>query len=752
MRRLLSSSVLLLSCIAATAQVTEVSGMVSIPDTVSMEWGVCYAAQANGRSTQHKFTVRTPFKWKLRSSDTRTLLFVLPGHEDKIVDISTRTGRVDLGEIAMVPDDKLLDAATVSAEGTSLKFDMGNVSLDVAGDSLLRRMNLKDVLSRLPLVSVSPETRAINVSTGRFAVTINGRKNLALNSTNIDYITELLKGENVQSVSLDTSPTGRYGMYAAVIDIRVKEELTDFIAGLAGAYFTDAYNINGALGLTVKTGKAVTELSYKPAYTDSRQTQNSSIRTSIDNPDKTFAAYDTVKTAVDREHRLALNSSYNIGAKDVMFLNAEAKRNDADGLTTSSFADSFTSTDSDKDATDIGATLSWQHDFKSGREKLLTLQGGFTDKRTSYDRSINGIRNDNDTRASEWSAGVDFSHKPTNRFSYYITTGYRQRQYRSESGGTVLLNYPQRTVFCNGNIAYRCGKFSLQALGSYDRTKDLTAYGNLDYHIVAIYFPRTGQSVRLAAGRSIFRPDIKWLNTYEDNSTAGSTLTGNSSIRPDVTNSLLAGYSYMLGRRFQLNATATYRWSDNGAFREATISDDGRLMSTYVNTNGRRSLRIGGGMTWNPTDGISLSVDPRCAWNRYLWPGGDIRNFEYGVRFKMSAKLPHELELFANGTYDNPDVSMMADAQAVKLHNIFHMDFGLSKQLKKCRAYIRMDRPWQSYETAVREMEASGYNILNSTRQPVVRIRAGITWNFGDFSGKARRNMREFRATDNQRN
>lgn len=750
-RKFLTSSILLLSCIALAAQTTKVSGTVSVPDTSSKEWGVCYVSYGNGRPSQHKFTVSEPFSWQLRSPDASALLFVLPGYEDKSIPINADRESIDLGEITMTPDDKLLDAAIVSAESTRLKFDMGSVSLDVAGDSLLRCMNLKDVLSRLPLVSVSPETRTINVSTGRFAVTINGRKNLALNSTNIDYITELLKGENVLSVNLDTSPTGRYSMYTAVIDIRIKEELTDFIAGLAGIHISDAYNINGELGLTVKTGKTVTELSYKPAYTDARQTQNSSIRTSIDNPDKTFAAYDTVKTAVDREHRLSLNSSYNIGVKDVVFLNANFKRNDANGLKTSSFSDTFTSTDSDTDATDIGATLSWQHDFKSGSEKLLTFQGGFTDKRASYNRNINGINSNNDTQASEWSAGVDFSHKPTNRFGYYITTGYRQRQYSSESEGTVLLNYPQRTVFCNGNIAYRFGKFSLQALGSYDRTKDLTTYNNLSYNIIAIYYPHPGQSLRIATSQTIFRPDIKWLNTYEDNSTAGTTLTGNSSVRPETRNGITAVYSYMLGRKLQISASATYNWSDRGAFGETTVSDDGRLTSTYVNTDGQRSKRLSGNLVWNPTDAIRVSLSPRCAWNLYSWGEEDIHNFEYGVSFRLSAKLPHDLEIYTNGSYENPDYGMMPNAQAVKLHNLFNMDIGLSKQLKKCRAYIRMDRPWQPYETAVREMEASGYNILNSSRQPVVRIRAGVIWNFGDFSGKAKRNMREIRATDNQK-
>lgn len=207
----------------------------------------------------------------------------------------------------------------------------------------------------------------------------------------------------------------------------------------------------------------------------------------------------------------------------------------------------------------------------------------------------------------------------------------------------------------------------------------------------------------------------------------------------------------MLGRKLQISATAAYNWSNIGAFGEMIVSGDGRLISTYVNTDGRRGTRLSGNLVWNPTDAIRVSLIPRCAWNRYFWDKEDISNFEYGISFRVSAKLPHDLEIYTHGSYDNPDYGTMPNAQAVKMHNLFNMDIGLSKQLKKCRAYIRIDRPWLPYETAVREMEAYGYNILNSTRQPVVRIRAGVTWNFGDFTGRVKRNMREISATDNQK-
>lgn len=750
-RSLLISCVLLLASVVAAAQKVTVSGVVSTPDTSSIEWGVCYVSAGDSREGSYKFTVGTPFHYTFRASASYTLSFLLPGYETRTLDIDAAKD-VDLGTVAMTADDRFLDASVVTADGTHLSFDRENITLNVADDTLLRHKSLKDVLTRLPLVQVSPKDNTIYVSSGSFAVTVNGKKNVALGGNNLNYVTDFLKGKDVQSVTINTAPVGRYGEYTAVIDIRVKEDIADFVAGSLSVSASEAYDVDGKVQLTAKAGKSVTEVTYSPAYTDAREKRESSVRQSLVDPAKVFSAYDTVKTDRSRTHALKLNSSYDLSRKDVLFFNADFKYGSSDGLKTSSFMDAFTSSLSDVETTDCAATLALQHDFKAPREKLLTFQAGFVDSRAANSWEIDGTPTANDTRSSEWSVGMDFSHSPVDRLNYYVTAGYRYRHYGSESGSATLLDYPQRMMFCKGELAYRMGKVRLSGSLMYDHTKDLSEYDNLNYNLVALYFVRPGQNLRFSAGRSIYRPDLGWLNTYQDNTVAGTAVSGNSSVRPEHNSSLLLGYNYMMGRKFRISSMVAYRWSDKGAFRALSVSDDGFLSSTYVNNDGLKSLRLACGLDWNPTDDISLTISPRCAWNRYMWGAGDIRNFEYGFYYHASATLWHDISFYMFGNYENPDNARFRDAQAVKMHNILDMHVGLSKDIGKCYVYVGVSDSWHANRKEVREIETSGYNVVSTIWRPVSRVSFGLTYSFGHFTGRAKRNMREFSASDNVKN
>lgn len=750
-KSLLISCVLLLTSVVAAAQKITVSGVVATPDTSSLEWGVCYVLAGDSREGSYKFTVGTPFHYTLQTSASYTLSFLLPGYETKTLNIDA-VKDIDLGTVAMTADDKLLNASVVSADGTHLSFDRENITLNVADDTLLRHKSLKDVLARLPLVQVSPKDNTIYVSSGSFAVTVNGKKNLALSGNNLNYITDFLKGKDVQSVTINTAPVGRYGEYTAVIDIRVKEDIADFVAGALSVSASEAYDVDGSVRMTAKAGKSVTEVTYSPKYTDAREKRESSVRQSLSDPAKVFSAYDTVKTDRSHTHSLKLNSSYDLSRKDVLFFNADFKYGSSDGLTTSAFMDDFTSSLSDVKTADYGATLALQHDFKAPREKLLTFQTGFVDRSAANSWEINGIPTANDTRSSEWSVGMDFSHSPIDRLNYYVTAGYRYRHYGSESGSTTLLDYPQKVIFCKGELAYSMGKVRLSGDFTYDRTKDLSEYDNLDYSVQAMCFLRPGQNLRVNIGQEIYRPDLTSLNTWQDNSVAGTTSTGNSSLRPERNSSVLLGYSYMRGRKLNLSSMVVYRWSNRGAFRELSVSDDGRLSSTYVNNDGMSSWRLAGGLIWNPTDGVNLSIHPRCVWNRYMWGAGDISNFEYGFNYSASATLWYDIELSVFGGYAHPDNAIYRDAQAVKMHNILDMHVGLSKDIGKCHVYLGINDPWHANRKEVREIETSGYNVVSTRWKPVSRVSLGLTYSFGHFTGRAKRNMREFRATDNQKN
>lgn len=735
----------------ATAQNVKLSGVVSTPDSSSREWGICYISSGSERVASRKFTVGEVFSWQLRAPGAYTLSFVMPGYEEKVlpVEIGSDTPEHDLGVIAMLADDHLLDAAVVSTEGGRLYFDKENITLDVAGDSLLRHKSLKDVIARLPLVSINRENNQIEVASGQFAVTVNGKKNLALSGSNINAVADYLKGENVKSVSINTAPVGRHGQYSAVIDIRVERDLADFIVGGLSISVGDVYSTNGSADITLKAGKSVVQTSYFPSYRDARERYKSSVRTSLADPLVEYAAYDTVKTSRGWNHALGLNASYDLSDKDVLFLSSGFSSSSSAGVTSSSFMDSFTSTDSDLHTSGYNATLSYQHDFKSGREKLLTLQAGMSDSRSGNSWDINGTLSDNDTREAEYNVGIDFSHSVSDRLSYYANGGWRYRDYTSKSGDEVLLDYPQSILFCEGSAAYSLGKFRLTAQGKYEHTDDIRSYHSVIYMLGANWFLRPGQMLRLTVSQNIYRAGFRELNNYEDNSVAGTTVSGNSSLGETRANNILLMYSYMIGSRFSVRPMFSYRTDNGGGLPRVSVNDDGSISTTYASYDGWKSYRFSSGMNWNDPDGrYNINFNPILAKNVYASPERTISNIEWSLNLYASAHLWKGVYLGANVLYANPDFQIAFDPQATKLHNILHGYVSLSRRFGSFNAYVRFDRPWSAYEKEVREQEASGYRILTTTTAPINRIVLGLSYSFGRSRAYVKTSSRVISASD----
>lgn len=749
---LLASSVLLLACVAAAAQEFNLSGVVSTPDTSSREWGVCYISSGADKVASYKFTVGETFHWTLRAPGAYSLSFVMPGYVGKSVEVVAREGMEDigLGDIRMLGDEHLLDASTVSAEGTRLYFDRESVTLDVAGDSLLRRKSLKDVIARLPMVVINRESNSIELSSGNsFAVTVNGRKNLALSGSNIDVVSDFLKGENVKSVTINTAPVGRYGSYAAVIDIRTERDLSDFIVERVGLNASGGYSAGMSGSITLKAGKAVVEASYRPSYKYARESYRSSVRTSLADPLVEYAAHDTVKTSKGWGHDIGLNASYDIGDKDVLFLTSGFNRSSSSGTSTSSFRDGFTETASDLGSSDCNVSLSYQHDFKSGREKLLTLQAGMNDRRSNNRWDVNGTLSDNDTRAAEYNVGVDFSHSVSNRLSYYANGGWFYRDYGSKSGGDVLLDYPQSILFCGGNVAYRLGKFRLTGKGKYEHTDDIKSYNSANYALGANWFPRPGQMLSLSVSQDIYRADFAKLNAFEDNTVLGTTVVGNPSSGMTRSNAVTLMYSYMIGGRFAVRPMFAYRTNEAGALSKVVVRDDGSIVSSYAAYDCQKGYRFSTGMSWNDPDGrFNIMLNPLIAKNVYESAEGTVSNIEWALFFNVTARLWGGVYMYAFGHYANPDFTLSFDPQATRLHNLFRCNVGLSKSFGRWHASLTLDRPWQAREKSVREIEASGYKVVTTTMSPVNRISIGVLRSFGRLKEDVKRNRRIIEATD----
>ena len=149
-----------------------------------------------------------------------------------------------------------------------------------------------------------------------------------MNESNLNYVTEILKGDGIKSIRINLSPTGEFSSYKAVIDVVTdKNLLGNFYAANLSANVSDAFSAGAGAGATVKSGKLITAANYSFNHKDRRQSFNSSLRKPDVSDNPVYSSEDTLKSDIGNSHTLTLNMSYDATRSDVLYANLEYANN-----------------------------------------------------------------------------------------------------------------------------------------------------------------------------------------------------------------------------------------------------------------------------------------------------------------------------------------------------------------------------------------------------------------------------------------
>ncbi|MDY2878492.1 MAG: hypothetical protein SOT55_04200, partial [Candidatus Cryptobacteroides sp.] len=565
-------ALLLFPVLCLNAQSVSISFRINVSDELSDE-GMCLVKQSGGRARTVSFPVGKTNTFQLEGKGKTELQFFVPGYAVLVKNLNVEAD-TDLGILELEPDINLLQGAEVSADNSHLTIENEAVSYDVAADPTNRFQDLKTILTRLPFVRTDGPDKKLTVDAGRFLITVNGRRNVALSETNLNYVTEVLKGDGIKSIRINLSPTGEFSSYDAVIDVVTeKNVLSNFYAANIGANASDKYSAGAKAGATVKSGKLITAANYSFTHTNKRPSFSSSRRTPVSAENPTYSADDTLKSDIGNSHMVTVNMSYDASQTDVLYANLEYNNSSSTLIKDSRFGRIVNGEAADilrqhttgaLDNNTLKSDLTYQHFFESPFMRSISLQYNLdlNQNNTVYD--ISGISSDNRMHALGNTLTLDYYHQVSPLFNYFVRGGYINRNYRSESLGNQLLDYNQHVGFVQGNVSYRINKIMLSAETTLDYTKDIKSYGNIAYNARMTYPFRPGHMLMLNSSYSIYRPSATNLNSYEDTSVAGSISGGNGSLDAERTLHLMAIYRFFIGNKLNMSAMAIYRHSGQG--------------------------------------------------------------------------------------------------------------------------------------------------------------------------------------------
>ena len=658
----------------------------------------------------------------------------------------------------------VLDSAVITAKRTALSIKDNVIQYDISRDSLAAAMSLRSLISSLPLVTYNQTNQELKINgNDNIVILLNGRRSLIINKSNFQYISEFIHGKDLESISIDISPTGLYSGYYEVINITSKDALSNFYSVSLAASASSDFRADPSVSMTFAIGKLATNFKYIYGWSDMRPSWQNTRKTDTDGSSSdTYVATDTTKSSRSGSHGVSIDLSYDLTGSDVFFVSASGNftesRSHINSYSQINEVLNSSSSINKNNRNSITTSLAYQHYFDKTNQKMLTLQYSL-DNRTGED-IYEPSSNSNKTGNVQHIVSADYLHTISTFTNWNANVTWFARRYGSSTSGFDYLFIHQDVVQTSLNASRRSGKFLLFAKASYDLTSDRADFNNSASHLNDNYgtlhylgrlqwFFRPGNILMFTINGDVYRPDIYVRNPYRDESVSGVVTQGNPLLSNSKSTGIVLSFMRMRGNKFSANFMASYRFSSNGVFAVTRVLEDGRLLKTYDNGIKENKLFVSAGFMWNPVSKIRLNASYRLGFNRFSRPGLAHSYTDHFVLFDASFKAWRGGEVNLNAMVANPSLQSLAASQSTKIHYLVNGFVGIVQNLGKgWFAGISVSEPWYVRRNIILDYEADTqcYHQIQSSPGHVFRMT--IRYDFGRFRGSVKRNSRQVTDTD----
>ena len=658
----------------------------------------------------------------------------------------------------------VISESVVTAAYNGLTINDNIITYDVSRDSLAANKSLNSLITAMPLVRYDRNERALSVDgKDNICILLNGRRSLVINKSNFYYISELLEGKQIDSITINTAPEGQYYNYAAVIDIKSKDILTNLFAGSTTIEGNMKYYVSPDLGITCGNGRLTTNISYKYGWTRLRPVWNYSESRLDQEATPLYMATDTSFHAPSNTHDAKVSFSCDISRNDVLFADGSFSFSDKkfrsssvsaiNGLVTSMTGENTGDSRKGK------GSIAYQHYFDQQFLKLLTLQYS---REALVNSNFYGISNsENKYTNVQQIVSADYFHTINKSANWTATLAWFNRRYGSALNGTSILDHAQDVIKADINYSKQIGKFRISAKLGYDFTFDCADfhngeqpfndnYGAFRYEARANWFIGAGHSLMAIASRDVYRPDIRYRNPYKDESVAGIVSQGNPLLSNEKKTLFFVRYNYIKGANLSTGASLALTHSSDGVFSESSLMEDGRLFKSYYSGTGYTSIRVGPNIMFRPTEKISFEVTYILNHVSFLNNNGPNALLMHFFYLKSKWHLGKNGELYLSATVDDPTTQHVSNsAQMVRPHYIATGSVSYTHRFSKSlMGTLGIYNPWYRRLKTITETLVDGKDIYSVNSSPGQIAFVIIQYNFGHFKSFVKRNTRQVTDTD----
>lgn len=627
---------------------------------------------------------------------------------------------VDLGDMKLDPDEKLLGEVEVTTQKSSVNLSIDKRVYNVDKDLSVKGGTGVDVMKNVPGVTVDADGNA-QLRNQSPIIFVDGRpSNLTLQQIPADQIDRVEIITN-PSVKFDANATG------GILNIIMKKNLKPGYNGMAMAYVGTGDRYGGMMNLNVKEGK----WNFSGMYSYNQQmnrTKGFTNRTQLDTAkNKTVTGYFNQENNTNFQNVFnfgRLGIDYNINIRNMISLNGMI----VSGKIKSSDDQSFELLDKDKVSLlsaervneqfakfyNYNAQLMYKRTYpKVGKELTADV---------SYNRTIadNGflfstylpnlpvsLQNNKGgnyanqgvfqldyvnpiTETKKFEAGVKAYYKQTTQANTTSNYNYAKNEYVKDSAmsniyviddmiNAAYVNYNSTTFW---GIGYQAGLRFEQSyyFGNITDKKISFSYNYpsttddiLKSIFPGIYFSKKlakQQELQLNFSRKIQRPNFFQLMPVVMFADAQNYRIGNPQLRPEFKNIAELNYNKIFEK-------GNYLGSGYFRYEEQPITDvaypDPNNPNVLVNTtvNGSNSIRYGMEHTFKYT--LFKNLDVMLNANAfYIYLRGLVvptepvvtsTGYAYNIKSTISYKFPKNFTLQMNGSYESPRILLLGYSQ-----------------------------------------------------------------------------------------
>lgn len=703
----------------------------------------------------------------------------------------------DLGIISTELAGETLDEVTVTATRPLVTKEIDRIGYDVQADGEASTSNLREILKKVPLVSVDDEGNIKVNGSDNFKIYRNGRPNNAF-TKNAKDIFAAIPASTIKKIEVITDPGAREDAESSGVILNIVTTSTLSMSGVTGnlgLYYQSNFGPQANAFIMTQIKKLTFSASggyYKYFKSKMRGTQDSHME--FDSTGDILDTYSTYQAGgsggwfnVDGSLELdtlnlvttSLNGYIGKNSNDFQ---SKATMLNFQGETLYSY--DFNSYYRKYGYTDIDFSLDYQRSTKLKGESI-TLSYRLSHTRQDQDKTVDYYfiqgnpfpytynLSDFDLKFFEHTFQLDWNRPLGNHFNldtggkYILRTSHSiNHQDLGEIGQTkddFKHTYDIFGVYADARATW--GNFSARMGLRYEYSRlqaDFLTGNQEDFHTnlndvvpnASIAWNASDASMwKLSYNRRIQRPGISYLNPAIEVSPNDISF-GNPDLKSSTYDNLLLNFSF-IKNKFNLDLTLSLKTSNNG-MGEIKWTNENITYNTYGNTLKDRMASFSIYFLWQITDKTSWMVNGELEWERYsLREGTDkIKNARLTGYYytRIQQKLPWDLTLTLSSNYFSGWINGLYSYVKNPAQNISY-SIGIRRSFFNHKLDVSVSAANLGIHSRITHSYAinggrTGYNF--STQHPRQQVTVGLTWSFGNLQAQVKKTEKSISNDDLQ--